>query len=374
MPGITKRKYVGETMSLNKSMQRPLYLISEILPKEYDGEILFDYFMKYYPNEWNTLVQMHKQYSEKDMFLQSKGKKARYRPMTPEKYFFSLPLVKNILSDNRKEKYKKSYDEKAVSENLDSFEKKRGSAIAERKLKIESNTKFIQDIDPLYIDFYISEYHKNGTSTEKKIEIVKDLSKYNSNKINTFFYKLNDAEQNNQVRQMTFKYLQDRSLYAKLRKNFKGKKKTYQTEKSSFNMTPEDLFKKLQQREIQAKKKYNIFISHSFVDQEKIIKLYKWLNTKGYSCYCDWTSDSEFLKRNMISKYTEEVLKKRIEQSNFVVYAKSDTAEQSKWVAFELEYTLSINKYIKTVNLIDIDNDELLNSLFNDFKKGEKTK
>lgn len=52
MPGIAKRKYVEELIRFNKKIKRPLYLIVEILPYDYNGKTLLDYFKKFYPYEW----------------------------------------------------------------------------------------------------------------------------------------------------------------------------------------------------------------------------------------------------------------------------------------------------------------------------------
>ncbi len=354
MPGLTKRKYVGETMRYNKTIKRPLYLIAEILPQDYDGKILLEYFKRYYPMEWENLVQMQNSYLEKDKFLVSVGKKARYNPMSPETYFFSLPAIKNILRNSTKENYRNTFNKEEHILKLKAFENKRKLAIDKRNAKIANNTELIQNLDPHYVDYYIAAYHKKGISIEDKVEIVKDLSKYSSKKIDIFFYKLNDSEHNDQIRKMAFDYLQHTGKYVKLRKNFKGKKKHYMTETTNFNMTPEDLFNKISSsRNIQIKKSFDLFISHSFSDQTQIISLFKFLNKKGMVCYCDWTSDNDFLKRNMAGKYTEEVLKKRIVQSKYVLYVNSKNAAQSQWVNFELEYARSIEKEIKE---IDIDN------------------
>lgn len=367
MPSITKKKYVGELMRYNKTIKRPLYLIAEILPQKYDGEILLEYLKKYYPIEWEHLVQMQNSYLEKDKFLVSVGKKARYKPLLPEIYFFSLPVVKNILRHTKKENYTNSFNQKTFILKLNNFEDKRKLAIGKRNAKIEINIKLIQNIDPYYVDYYIATYHKKGNSIEDKVEIVKDLSKYKSKKIDAFFSKLNDSEHNNQVRKMAFDYLQQTGTYVRLRKNFKGKKKIYMTEMTSFKMTPEDLFRKIVSRNIQIKKTFDLFISHSFSDQIKIISLFKFLNTQGLVCYCDWTSDNDFLKRNMAGKYTEEVLKKRIEQSKCVLYVNSKNVDQSRWVKFELEYARSIKKEIKKFNIdnltIELISNEILKVL-----------
>lgn len=187
MPGIAKRKQVGEQIRFNKQLKRPLYLISEILPIDYDGKILLEYFIKYYPAEWDTLVQMQEQYKNKDDFLRKVGKKVRYKPLSPTDYFYSLQVVNNILHPGRKKKYAENFNLQEVESKKMQFENKRTAIIMKRQTRIKANTDLIQNIDPLYVDYYISIYHKQGISTEQKIEIVSDLSKYNSNKINTFF-------------------------------------------------------------------------------------------------------------------------------------------------------------------------------------------
>jgi hypothetical protein len=359
MPGVTKRKYVGETMRYNKAMKRPLYLIAEILPEVYNGNTLLEYFKKYYPVEWNYLVQMQKSYNEKDKFLVSVGKEVRYKPLKPENYFFSLPVVKNILSDSAKDSHRSLYNEEEHKAKLEAFARKRKSAIDKHNINLSHSTELLQRIDPIYIDVYINAYHKKGVTIEEKVEIVKDLSKYDSQMIDSFFYKLSDSERNNQVRRMAFNYLQHTGKYAKLRKGFKGKKKTYITETTDFDMTPEDLYVRLHSESIQIKKSFDIFISHSFSDQMKIITLFKLLNEQGYICYCDWTSDNDFLKRSMVSEYTKEVLKIRIEQSGCVLYARSDNAVKSPWIKFELEYAVSLKKTIVELNINEISTEDI---------------
>ena len=363
MPGINKRKYVGECMRYNKMIKRPLYLIAEILPKSYDGKILLNFFQKYYPREWSHLVQMQNSYLEKDRFLVSVGKKVRYKPMSPEKYFFSLPVVRNILCNSTKEKHSRLFETEKHELNFKKIEQKRQLAIDKCNDKIANNTELIQNIDPHYVDYYISFYHRKGITIEGKVEIVKDLSKYSSAKINTFFYKLNDSERNNQVRKIAFDYLQNTGKYVKLRAHFKGKQKEYMSETTTFNMTPEDLIKRIASNNIQTRKSFDFFISHSYLDQKKVVMLFKHLNKQGKVCYCDWTSDHDFLKREMAGKYTEEVLKRRIEQSKIVLYAKSQNANQSRWVEFELEFAESLGKEIKEIDIDSIVSEEISNEL-----------
>jgi len=111
MPGIVKRKYVGELMRFNKSLKIPLNLIQKILPIDYTKEDILKLFKELYPFEWETINQRYKNYQAKDKHLVKVGKKKRYYPEPPEKYFYNLQKVKHMLSEGMKLKYKNNFDE-----------------------------------------------------------------------------------------------------------------------------------------------------------------------------------------------------------------------------------------------------------------------
>lgn len=81
-----------------------------------------------------------------------------------------------------------------------------------------------------------------------------------------------------------------------------------------------------------------IFLYHIVVDSTIIKKVIKALNKQGFTCYYDWTSNNDFLKRSMASDFTKEVLKKRLQQSKKLLLVKSDRAINSSWVNFEIQY------------------------------------
>jgi len=188
------------------------------------------------------------------------------------------------------------------------------------------------------------------------MEIVKELQKYDSNKTLDFFQKLNDSEKNSQIRIVAFKHLQSIGKYVKLRKSFKGKRKTYMTEKTNFNMKPLDLFEKIENNLVQNKKSYDIFISHSFEDNILVKKIIKELNKYNLNIYCDWISDNDFLKRTYAGDYTKAILKRRIEQSKKVLFIKTNQTNDksnnfySEWVKMEILYAKSINKPIEHID------------------------
>lgn len=358
MPGIARRKYDGETMRIYKKLKRPLYLVAEILPCEYDGKLLLSFFIELYPLEWKEIVERCRLFQEKDKFLKSKGKKVRYKSPSPEAFFYSIPVVRNILSQNYKQKHKDSYNEAEREKKYQEFRQKRNGKIQQKKAQVHNFTDLMQEVEPYYVDVLIAAYHQRGINVEGKMEILKEMGRFICPKTLDFFYKINDAERNDQIRNVTFSHLQKSGHYVKLRKKFKGNKKSYMTETTKFDMTPSDLVARLEKDTVQSKKRFGVFISHSFKDAIIVKQVISILNKQGLTCYCDWSSDNDFLKRSLVSDYTKEVLKKRIEQSDRLLFIRTDNSMtgvnvNSPWIELELVHCQTLGKPIYCVDLLD---------------------
>ena len=356
MAGITKRKYMSENIRIYKQMTNQLNSIKKILPEIYDGNILFDLYSEYFSTTIQMLNERYEYYRSKDIFLRSVGKKQRYKILNSKDFFFSSQKVKHILSYGQRLQHKQQYSEEFKTDSLIKLEQKLNKSLS-KKLVNAKKCEHIQDIEPIYIDIFIKIYHRS-THLEK-ILIFNELKKFNSNKTITFFYKLNDSEHNNQIRMMAFQHLQNLGKYVKLRKKFKGKKKTYHIDSTLPNYSPEELVKFLNSNSVESKKKYDIFISHSDLDKDLVKSMKNTLNFQNLSCYYDWTSDQDFLKRNLISGYTKEVLKKRIEQSKALILVLThnviaDGEITSEWIKMEIEHAKSVGKKICCLNFTDL--------------------
>lgn len=240
--GKAKRKYEAELMRFNKKLNRPLKFIKSILPKEYNADIILDEFKRYYPFEWKEMQERYLQYSEKDKFLVQCGKRPRYNPLKAKAYLLNLPKVKYWLSMKGQAAHSKNFNKSTQLNNIRELEVRRKKKLSRTQNRVNQFGEKLQEIEPLYIDAFIAAYHQKGISISGKIEIFNELKKYNTDKVVDFFYKLNDAERNDQIRNMTFQHLQSIGKYVKLRGKYKGKKKGYMTEQSDFNMTPIDLW------------------------------------------------------------------------------------------------------------------------------------
>ena len=90
-----------------------------------------------------------------------------------------------------------------------------------------------------------------------------------------------------------------------------------------------------------------------------LCKIKKSFNKINCTVYCDWTSDNDFLKREYADEYTVLVLKRRIEQSQNVVFVQTiNTTDEknnlgSEWIKLELEYAKELGKHIVCIDLLD---------------------
>lgn len=360
MPGKAKRKYGGEFSRFAKCLKRPLDLVAETLKPGFKESELLQAFKHYYPFEWEEICERWEVYSEKDRFLKQKRDRMRYNPLKPDDYFFSLSKVKYLLSEEFRKKHSQNYNEKTRQEKEQQLKLKRNESIKKRKQRIEIYTENVQRVDPGFLDALIYAYHNRNSVVNDKIEIFKEIQKFECEKTRQFFWKLNDSERNDEIRNMAFRHLQQSGHYVKLRKGFQGKTRAYQTEKSSFEGSPQLLAKKLHDRNsIQNVKHYDLFISHSSRDQNFVRKVVEKANSVGLNCYVDWTADDAFLKRTLVSEYTKEVLKVRMEQSRQLLYLSSDRSRKSDWVSFELNY---YEKYLKReILMIILDGEDVHN-------------
>jgi len=83
--------------------------------------------------------------------------------------------------------------------------------------------------------------------------------------------------------------------------------------------------------------KFDIFLSHSYLDKEEVFGLYRELSDMGFSVYVDWIVDAD-LDRSNVTKSTAELIKNRMKNSKSLLLAVSTNASMSKWMPWELGF------------------------------------
>ncbi len=84
-------------------------------------------------------------------------------------------------------------------------------------------------------------------------------------------------------------------------------------------------------------KKYDLFVSHSYLDKSLILSLVELFNEAGHSVYVDWINDST-LDRNKVDQKTAELLRTRMDECKGLAYIVTSNIVNSKWCPWELGY------------------------------------
>lgn len=83
--------------------------------------------------------------------------------------------------------------------------------------------------------------------------------------------------------------------------------------------------------------KYDIFLSHSYLDKDLVYSLVDLFNKAGYSIYVDWMVDKE-LDRSNVNANTANRLRSRMQSCNGLAYVSTTNISHSKWCPWELGY------------------------------------
>jgi len=83
---------------------------------------------------------------------------------------------------------------------------------------------------------------------------------------------------------------------------------------------------------------FDIFLSHSSLDQLHVLGIYRLLSQRGYQVYLDQVCDP-YLDRTRVTPLTARVIRYRMVQSESLFVATSSNVSQSKWVPWELGFS-----------------------------------
>lgn len=92
-------------------------------------------------------------------------------------------------------------------------------------------------------------------------------------------------------------------------------------------------------RDFDEETRYDIFLAHSFADEEHhlISALVLDLNKLGYTVYVDWLEDPE-LDRSRVTAKNAARIRKRIRNSQCMLYVYSENVKVSRWAQWELGF------------------------------------
>ena len=140
-------------------------------------EYFVETFKWLYPNVWDDLDKQHRYWNNIGQKFDNPFKFVLNASKLCRKELRNMPSEDSV-DINQVEKKKYDIREK----NLRKLEK--------RQEKVKRNLHYIQEIEPVFAEAFIQEYFKTHDLHER-LEIIRELSKFKSDKIISFFYKVN---------------------------------------------------------------------------------------------------------------------------------------------------------------------------------------
>lgn len=367
MAGYTKHMFLKDLESMRNDLSKYISTLIPVLPKSYDNKTILILLEKYYPFEWRIINEKYKYYSKKDKSLAKRGKKPRYSMCTPEDLLQSLGVYQRIFSESYINAHAENFSDDTYLLNEQKLLASRMPKIQARIEKIDAMKRKVQLVEPVFLDSLMGLYDRKNTSQKDRVYILKELEKYYCPKVINFFQKKVDTEYNRQLREMAFYHLQRLGyftgplrkqkymrIHTQNKKRRKFLKEVYAYERYNIAEMPEELEYRILNAKEQSLKSFDYFISHNSNDFSAVQQLIQDLNKKNLNVYCDWISDTDYLKRALVCGATLEVIRKRIEQSTAIIFVSSQHSRDSKWVRYELNYAYELKKPIHIIQASDI--------------------
>lgn len=341
--GGTARQFNKMYMDYKKHFKKPIQAIASLMPLEFSDDDFVSTFRRLYPHLWNDLEKQYAYWHKRNEYLIKRGKKSRYNFRKP--YNFILDCSYHVRNKLRKSQNRTiPTDEEKARIEAEIISSSQGKLKKQRE-KIFRKLYYVQEIEPTYVKAFIDHYF-NTHDLHERLEIIRELSKYKSDRIVEFFYKVNACTRNFSLKEESMKYIQGLGLPFVLRRKKKGKTTFIDDEIVVNDSSPEILRKRLYVDRLERLKVFDVFISHNSRDENEIVGFFKFLNDKGYVAYIDWVNDKFDLKREWCNASTAEIIKERIKQSRvFVLYFSEKTLE-SQWCPWELGYADALGKKI----------------------------
>lgn len=352
---IYQRAYQREMQNFSKKFKVPLHNISAIMPIGFSDEEFLSAFIECYTGLWYAIQDRKAIYDMMDAQRKKKHLPEVYHHPMPEEWFYARAKAVIAKTRNKHKANNILSDEEriALRDKLVQRCQKRQSEKLEQTETIE---KYLQMATPKYTNNFIKAYFTNKGQTQeevdKRYQILLQASKYRCEATIAFMLKVNAMERNEHLRNFAFQTLQKKFGFPEilLKRNHKSKGMPIKIEPHKIE-TPEALLSAIINEQFDSQKRYDVFLSHSSLNNDLVLQLMAILNSKGLTVYIDWVEDRSALKRELTSADTAKVLIERIKSSRAIVYVKTTQSALSLWTPWELGYAQAIGKKITVLEI-----------------------
>lgn len=352
-----QRAYQREMKNFSKKFKLPLQKVSSIMPEGFSDEEFLQTFQSCYAGLWLAIQDRKAIYDMMDAQRVKKHLPVAYNHPEPKDWLMarSKAVICNTRHKHRNGDILPEEERTALKDELIQKCQKRQQ---EKKDQVESIDQYLQMVKPDYTNFFIKSYFSNYRQTQESIDIryqiLLQAAKYRCPETISFMLKVNAMERNEYLRYYAFLTLQKKFGFPEIlfKRNHYSKGVPVKLIPNIID-TPEALMAAIvkEQEQIETAKRYDVFLSHSSLDRDLVLKIKAILNSKGLSVYIDWVEDQGALKRELTSADTAKVLIERIRKSRAILYIKTAQSSQSLWTPWELGFAQAIGKKITVLEV-----------------------
>ena len=335
-----KRVAMSKELDLWNKLKKPFKQIKGL---SY-GKSPIELFKYCYPNLWRDVCEYHEEMRKWNASRKKKKLSAVYEYESPEQF---LESHSNVKADTSIVNGKTQEEINALIETI------RNHSLAKlnsRNAKDAKRERYIQHTQPRYVSQHIKAYYSTRKLHPEDIDtrylIVHELAKYKCDDTIQFLTRLVRCEKNLPLQHYAWLTLNDFGVTCVHKGRRKGKKKLTHTKRFVPIHTPQDLLKAIYNSPLEQMKHYDLFLSHSYKDKDKLIELKDSLNAMGLNVYMDWVNDKDELLRDLTCAETAKVITERIKASKAILYVHTNASLDSKWTPWELGFASALNKPI----------------------------
>lgn len=321
------------------------------MPVDFSDHDFYKEFKNLYSYLWDDICSKFNEYKRMDEGLVKKGFPKRYFFPEPNVFLeeISIQIINRIRANHAQEEYILLEEERC--KNREKLLQKCQEKIIKNQETQNKNLEYIQEVNPQYSNYFIDEYfslkHRKPEDVTARYVILQEASKYKCIGTVKFLHKVNSSERNFNLRHFAFLTLQKFGIKeVSLRKNRKGKKTLGDNLAPVKIETPSDLLKHIYISQLEKKKEYDLFLSHSSLDKDLILKLKSTLNSLNLNIYVDWLNDQESLKRELTNVDTAGVIIERLKLCKALIFIYTDDSLKSLWTPWEIGYFHALNRKV----------------------------
>lgn len=347
--GIGTRKMEYQKMLFTKDFKLPMKRIAKIMPVGFSDEEFYNTYKKYYPYMMEEVQKMCDDYKRHNSTRRKKGLKNIVFFPEPEDFLRQASSKTIRLTRMAHQNGDVVFDEER-KHYIALLEQDSKEKIEKRKQKRDAYLMFAQDVKPKYIKKLISLYFNmrkaNALDINSRYLVLLEIAQFKCKESITFLSKINSCDKNIDMRFLAFNLLQQMGEHPWLTRNRKGRKRQSAIQHIDIAANPTRLLEHIYKYQSSIHNRYDVFLSHSSYDTKQLLSLKQKLNTEGSVVYIDWVNDKVMMARENQNEDTWSVLKKRMEESEKMLFVMTDNSLRSVWTPREIDYFKSLGKKI----------------------------